>query len=746
MEKNYSRFKKFKELDLFIQNSLDKYFYVEPWQKLYDRTGRLHRDIISDKSTIPDLIIYNKTFNKSDCFLESNGKTYIKFPRMRFILRPKYKKVYNPLATYGKDEEVYFYIKKETSEDKKKSNISPNYNTLNEENDNNEEKTFLKQNLEPNSYDKIEIEQKNKINEKKQNLKLLKNTEDEEDEDEPEWANDNVEDYNNTKIEFKAIPKYIEDKMTENLGFHKEEINTNNIKFDNISERNKIDVDIFFKSNSDNNINNIKSSNSPKNISDNLIQDIKEDMDENYSLKEDINIDKNNDNYISNDYERQENNNKHFNIFDTENIFNDIFIESQNHNNFDNNQNDNIIKRRNNSRFFNNNNNNATNNENLKEINIDLEEAQIKNLIMIQQQKQKENQLYLQMIQMKKINNPYIDNKNNQNFILNQNPYINFYNSPYSNNSQMPFYNNQNMFRNNSPYNNHINYINNINYQGKNQNFMKTNNNNYLPFSSNIQGNNIPNMNINNTNNLNKMDISKLNFNNNISYVNNNNKNLYINNVNNMLYRNIKSQNNNNLNKNIYFNQKRAENNFNFSHLNYITQNNANSINNDTNVYPQNIWKNSQNDENNINLYSNKYINNNINNIDNNITKNINNISQNNIYKIKNKNEQNNSQKDLKVNDNTENNIKYVNYADYLENPTLILTKNLQKKNWLVLNNDNSVIHNFNSEELLNFLEEKKSNGKSLEDFTINDYDTDVVFPAKVIYENLRNYNFNKYK
>ena len=38
MEKNYLRFKKFKELDLFIQNSLDKYFYVEPWQKLYDRT------------------------------------------------------------------------------------------------------------------------------------------------------------------------------------------------------------------------------------------------------------------------------------------------------------------------------------------------------------------------------------------------------------------------------------------------------------------------------------------------------------------------------------------------------------------------------------------------------------------------------------------------------------------------------------------------------------------------------------
>ena len=234
MEKNYSRFKKFKELDLFIQKSLDKYFYVEPWKKLYDRTGKLHRDIISDKSTIPDLIIYNKTFNKSDCFLESSAKTYIKFPRMRFILRPKYKKEYNPLATYGKDDEVYFYIKKESSENLNKNDIYSNCNKLKDENDKNEPKTFLKQNLQPNLNDIMIFEQKNKIDEKKQNLKILKNIEDEEDEDEPEWANDNVEDYNNTKIEFKAIPKYIEDKMAEDLVFPKEEIITNNNKSDNI--------------------------------------------------------------------------------------------------------------------------------------------------------------------------------------------------------------------------------------------------------------------------------------------------------------------------------------------------------------------------------------------------------------------------------------------------------------------------------------------------------------------------------
>ena len=199
---------------------------------------------------------------------------------MRFILRPKYKKEYNPLATYWKDDEAYFYNKEETSENFKNDNIDSNYNKLEEENNKNEAKTFLKQNLEPNSNNIINFEQKNKINEIKQNLQILKNIEDEEYEDEPEWANDNVEDYNNTKIEFKVIPKYIEDKMTEDLDLPKEEIIINNNKSDNNYDNYKksnIDVDKFFKSNSNTIINNIENSDSPKNNND--IQEIKKDMD-----------------------------------------------------------------------------------------------------------------------------------------------------------------------------------------------------------------------------------------------------------------------------------------------------------------------------------------------------------------------------------------------------------------------------------------------------------------------------------
>ena len=237
MEQNFTRFKKFKELDIFIQNSLDKYFYVEPWKKLYERTGKLHRDIISDKSTIPDLIIYNKTFNKSDCYIGSNEKTFIKFPRKRFILRPKYKKEYNPLSTYGEDDEVYFYIKKGSSQNI--NNFSSN-NKINEEKNINKSEAFLKQNIKTD-LNKLLNEQKDEINEKN---RYFNNENEEEDEEEPEWANDDVKDYCNSKIEFKAIPKSLEDKMEEDFGNIKEDVNNGSL--DNI-EKNNIDIDNFFK-------------------------------------------------------------------------------------------------------------------------------------------------------------------------------------------------------------------------------------------------------------------------------------------------------------------------------------------------------------------------------------------------------------------------------------------------------------------------------------------------------------------
>ena len=63
-----------------------------------------HYDIISDKSTIPDLIIYNKLLNKNVCFLQANrNNKFNKDTRVQFLLRPR--KNLRTLFTYG-DEEV----------------------------------------------------------------------------------------------------------------------------------------------------------------------------------------------------------------------------------------------------------------------------------------------------------------------------------------------------------------------------------------------------------------------------------------------------------------------------------------------------------------------------------------------------------------------------------------------------------------------------------------------------------------
>jgi hypothetical protein len=106
-----------KKFDEFIQDTLNKYFYVKPWKELYDITGKNHNKIISNKSTIPDLVIYNKGFNKLDCFYFPNEKKQkVIFPRKQFILRPKKVKDYDSKSKYIK----YESNKEEKKEEEKK--------------------------------------------------------------------------------------------------------------------------------------------------------------------------------------------------------------------------------------------------------------------------------------------------------------------------------------------------------------------------------------------------------------------------------------------------------------------------------------------------------------------------------------------------------------------------------------------------------------------------------------------------
>ena len=78
-----------KSLDDFIQESLNKYRPLEhPDPSLYTNTTEEEKDlVISKKSTIPDLVIWNKNFNKNDCFIDADKEKNSDFPRFRFYLR-----------------------------------------------------------------------------------------------------------------------------------------------------------------------------------------------------------------------------------------------------------------------------------------------------------------------------------------------------------------------------------------------------------------------------------------------------------------------------------------------------------------------------------------------------------------------------------------------------------------------------------------------------------------------------------
>jgi SWI/SNF-related matrix-associated actin-dependent regulator of chromatin subfamily A protein 2/4 len=710
-----------KKLDLFIQKSLDLYFYVDPWKKLYERTGRIHRNVISDKSTIPDLIIYNKQFNKSECFYEMNSSTYVEYPRIRFILRPKFRKEYNPTATYGKEDEVY-YIKGKNLNEHKDSSSNDEY--IGEQKENLDiEEMFLKQNN--SGLDNNIIKDSSTLKEDRKNIPNESKKEEDDDDEEPEWANDNVEDFYNTKIEFKSIPKSIEDKMEEEFGLEKNEIKDMNLN--KIEDKNNIDIDNFFRSNSDNSINEITNqnngdgdnksnkSNNSNNGNDMIFKDIKDFMKNqiNESENEKENPDSNNENNDNGNSSLKESEKsdgliENFSIFEK---FNNIFIDENNSNKSSNNneqQNENKINNNFNNRngqFFNANTNNKINNIENNSINrIDYDEIKKNNLILRQQ---KEKQQYLKMLQMQNINSQL----NNPN-IIKQSPYM-YFNNPQFSNNILPSYNNPNMIQNNPNYGN----INTINFHDKGTGLNPSIN--FYPFNNIIPGINMPNLNINN---MNRGNPNFLNHNiNNVNYMNNinNNTEIYVNNLNRMIF-NAKNYNYsypNKLNGNLELYQNRFDTN-NYSNMNINNINNINFFNRNKNIFGQQ-WNKAEN--------NNLSINANINNSK--VTSNL--VNEQLKSKIETKNgKEKEKEKEKEI----------VNPADYLEDPTLILKKNLEKKNWLVINKEGNIVHNFNSDELFKFLEDKIKKDASLEEFTINDFDTDVVFPAKFIYGNLKSF------
>ena len=592
----------FKEFDSFIQKCLDKYFYVEPWKKLYERTGKFHKDIISDKPTIPDLIIYNKIFNKKYCFYESNPNSYIKFPRMRFILRPKFKKEYNPTSTYGKANEVIIYKLQ------KKSQVNKDLNSF----ENKIEKELDKQKAEKDLGFKNNIE--NKQNDNFERLKEPKennsdiNKEEEEEEDEPEWANDEVNEYfNKEEIKFKAIPKSIEEKINElneiNENIHSipKEIKKEVEKFDdkiNKEEKNpddkiNINIDNFFSDEKGITFENIDKINSQNKEQNNSINNKNENKKINDNTQKIIKMENNGTFTNLKSIELNINSNEHFNSFQENNKFKNNYLGEENSNVYNTNP-----------------------------------EIEIQNKI-----KQNITQMNLNRLKLQEFKKFLEQNKNK----LNAN--YNFNNQMNNLNDSLRFNNNQN-FQTNQ---NHIYNIHNNNY------LVNLNNINYYPYNNNQNINNIPNNNLANFNNINNAYIQRnnINFPNNLN-INMNSKESYVNNLNNMIF---KAQNiaKNNLihNMNIIQNKMYTNN----IPLNY---------NNMKNIQTNQIVFNSQAYNNYSPFYNN--INNNLNkiNIESYIKKvyqnNINNANQNKFNSTEDlKNEKENENQDFEPLDFSEN-------------------------------------------------------------------------------------------
>ena len=444
--RNKGHFTKFRELDDFIQNSLDKYFFVETWKKLYDNTSIFSKYIISNKSTIPDLIIFNKTFNKNDCFYGANRNYFNKFPRLRFILRPRYKKFYNPCDTIGNDDEIYKKIKNLSEEKKLRDNLNNDSNTQNkymkplkkyipeevledglilsklspdnifETNNNNTNKDNLNNNNNKNNnLIKNEEINKNENNNKENNLNLdnqifenkiplnkekKTNEEQYDDEDEPEWENDDVTNYT-TRVKFQEIPQDLKEKAEKE-----------------IDKREKIDV---YNNNVLQTLNEpIKENNNENNNNNN--NNVKEEVIK-FDEKKEGNIFEELENFLKSD-EKNTNDNKN-NFFDNYNN-NDSNNKYQiNNNNFNKN------KKKN---YYNNNVNNI--NQNLKLQNMQLryqiqqqqaQQAQLQQLYYLQQQ-QYLNYIQMQNIQNQMMNGLYVNNPNyyQKNPMINMNMNMNF--------------------------------------------------------------------------------------------------------------------------------------------------------------------------------------------------------------------------------------------------------------------------------------------------------------------------------
>ena len=152
-----SKIKGFKDLDSFddfIQKALDKYNFTNSTPKLDESSEKFHDYIINEESLIPDLIIYNKTFNKNECYFEYYDYGFNKYPRKKFVLNAKKEEeeTNKNKETKNKNEEENI-LEKDKKEEIKNDEIKNTANISEKNNDND----ITKENKEDNKGDNREI-------------------------------------------------------------------------------------------------------------------------------------------------------------------------------------------------------------------------------------------------------------------------------------------------------------------------------------------------------------------------------------------------------------------------------------------------------------------------------------------------------------------------------------------------------------------------------------------------------------
>jgi hypothetical protein len=161
-----------KNLDDFIQKCLDNFKFVEPKKELYEATGLDKDIIISHKSTIPDLVIWNKTFNKNNCFIGANTSIQNEFPRFLFYIKiKKNKKTKNNNKKDNNNFNIEFF---------ENNNINKNNNINSERKDKKNYINELNKNIENQDNKKNDILSENnkiklKINEEKNKFSINQN-------------------------------------------------------------------------------------------------------------------------------------------------------------------------------------------------------------------------------------------------------------------------------------------------------------------------------------------------------------------------------------------------------------------------------------------------------------------------------------------------------------------------------------------------------------------------------------------